>query len=310
MKISWFVLMFGWMFLASGCSSAELSMDTNQMPTETIVLTATQMTTRSVTGTASPTPTFTITPTPFLPATATVTETPTITADPNFSMVGPGPILSPILLYHHVLPSNPSGTQYAVTMDQFKTQMEWMKENGYQTVKVQDVVDAIHYGKVLPNKPFTITFDDGNIDVYNNAYPILRDLGYTATMYLIEDAIGDYGNFSIEIIRELANAGWEFGSHSRTHANMNTTPDRTDEICGSRERLMELLQIPIDSFAYPYGIENKKAMEKAFCCGYTSGAGIGSFTIQTQERLFFFSRREIKSYFDMQRFITTVTDLR
>lgn len=310
MKLRWFVLVFGWMLIVSGCFPAELPIDTNQTMNQTTSSTAPLLITPSQTKTAKPSPTFTITATPFLPATATITATPSLTPDPNYSIAGPGPILCPILLYHHVIPVNGSGSQYAVTVDQFTAQMKWMKENGYQTIQVQDMVDAIHAGKILPNKSFIITFDDGNVDIYNHAYPILRDLGFTATMYLIEDSIGDNGNFSVEIIQELVAAGWEFGSHSKTHANMDTTSDRTDEICGSRERIMKLLQIPITSFAYPYGIENKKAMEKAFCCGYTSGAGIGSFTIQTQERLFFFSRREIKSYFDMQRFITTVTDLR
>lgn len=296
--------------LFNGCSRTEPVILTSTI--ETTSVTHTSIIDPSPTGmvTATITITPTITATPFLPATPTTTEIPTETPDPNYSKFGPGPVLFPILLYHHVMPVNGNNSQYAVTVDQFKAQMDWMKENGYQTIKVQDMVDAIHNGKSLPNKPFIVTFDDGNVDIFNYAYPILEELGFTATMYLIEEAIGDYGNFSIEIINELFEAGWEFGSHSRTHANLNTCADRTDEICGSRERMQKLLQIPIQSIAYPYGIENDRAKNIAFGCGYTSAAGLGSFTIHTQERLFYFSRREIKGYFDTQRFITTVTDVR
>lgn len=310
MKLRWFVMVFGWMLIAKGCFPAELPNDTTQTTNQTAVSTASLMITPSQTDTATPAPTLTITPTPFLPATATITTTPTLTPDPNYSIIGPGPILCPILLYHHVMTVNGSGSQYAVTVDQFTAQMKWMKENGYQTIKVQDMVDAIHDGKMLPNKSFIITFDDGNVDIYNHAYPILRDLGFTATMYLIEDSIGDYGNFSIEIILELAEVGWEFGNHSSTHAYLPSSRNCEDEICFSRARLIESLNIPIDSFAYPFGTKHEESIQAVKDCRYTSGAGLGSWTIHTQERLFYFSRREVKGYFDMQRFITLVTDIR
>ena len=298
------------LFLLNACSKTDAEIPSSIEQTTSTEFTLSSIPTQTGTVTATITSTPTITPTPFLPATPTATLIPTQTPDPNFSQFGPGPVLFPILLYHHVLPVNENASQYAVTVDQFKTQMVWMQENGYRTIKVQDMVDAIHVGKLLPNKPFIITFDDGNVDIYNYAYPILKDLGFTATMYLIEEAVGDYGNFSVDIIHELADAGWEFGSHTKNHANLNTCADRTDEICGSRDHLIEMLQIPIQSIAYPFGIENDREKTIAFGCGYTSGAGLGSFTIHTQDRLFYFSRREIKSYFDMQRFITTVTDVR
>lgn len=308
MKKFWFGAFLCLILFLSSCSKTEVSIVSDQ--NDQLISVTTPIPKYTITTTATTTTTPTITTTPFLPATPTITQTSTETLDPHLVQTGPGSFLCPILLYHHVLVNNSSGTEYTVTVDQFRSQMQWLKENGYQTISVQDMVDTIHDGKVLPIKPIIITFDDGNEDIYNNAYPILQEMGFTATMYLISEAIGDYGNFTENEIQELSSAGWEFGSHSRTHANLNTTPDRTDEICGSKNQLMELLNIPINSFAYPYGIENDRAMNIAFGCGYTSGAGLGSYTIQTQSKLFYFSRREIKSYFDMQRFITTVTDLR
>ena len=100
------------------------------------------------------------------------------------------------------------------------------------------------------------------------------------------------------------------GHHSRTHAYLPGLRNLDDEICDSRARLIERFNQPFDSFAYPFAAKDERSIQAVKDCGYTSGAGNGSFTIQTEERLFFFSRREIKSYFDMQRFITTVTDIR
>jgi peptidoglycan/xylan/chitin deacetylase (PgdA/CDA1 family) len=312
---SWLGVILVSLFLTSGCTQIGISIENSledlvnvdpvrldtPLPVETIILTSTI------------TPTSTITTTPFLPSTPTVTPiTPTATStlDPNYSFYGPDNVLIPILLFHHVVPYNSSGTEYAVTVDQFSRQMKWLKELGFHTIKVADMVEAIHEGKLLPNKPVIITFDDGFRDVYDNAFPILEEVGFTATMYLIEGVINKHPYITDEIIEDLINAGWEFGNHSRTHAYLPGLSNLDDEVCTSRQRLIERFNQPFDSFAYPFAAKDEKSIQAVKDCGYTSGAGNGSFTIQIEERLFFFSRREIKSYFDMQRFITTVTDVR
>ncbi|MDO9084961.1 MAG: polysaccharide deacetylase family protein [Anaerolineaceae bacterium] len=311
MKI-WLGVILVSLFLTSGCTQIGISannsidalMDVELGGLQTPSLTATITTTPTITATS------TITTTPFLPNTATPTSTPSITPDPDKSQFGPGPVLFPILMYHHVVPYNGSGSQYAVTVDQFSRQMKWLKEQGFQTIKVADMVEAIHEGKLLPNKPVIITFDDGFRDVYDNAYPILEELGYTATMYLIEGVINKNPYVNDENIDDLIDAGWEFGNHSRTHAYLPGLSNLDDEVCASRQRLIERFDLAFDSFAYPFAAKHEGSMQAVKDCGYTSGAGNGSFTIHIEDRLFFFSRREIKSYFDMQRFITTVTDVR
>lgn len=263
------------------------------------------------TQTIIPSPTLipTQTQTPFLPSTPVPSPTPTSPLDPNLVLSGPGPILAPVLMYHHVKPYS-SGSEYVVSIDQFNRQVQWLKEEGYQTITINDLVEAIRYGKYLPLKPIILTFDDGYLDIYQNAYPILQEAGYTATMYLIENALNDYGYITDAIIEELSAEGWEFGNHSATHAYLPSSKNMLDEVCGSRTRLIDQYDLPFDSFAYPYAAKDEGSIQAVKDCGYTSGAGNGSFTIHMEERIFFLSRREIKSYFDMQRFITTVTDIR
>ncbi len=263
----------------------------------------------SLTIRPSPTLIPTHTQTPFTPSTPVPSATPTFTPDPNLTFSGPGPVLAPVLMYHHVKPYS-TDSEYVVSVDQFKRQVQWLKEEGYQTITITDLVEAIRYGKYLPHKPIILTFDDGYLDVYQNAYPILQEAGYTATMYLIENTLNDYGYITDAIIDELSEVGWEFGNHSATHAYLPSSKNMLDEVCGSRARLMEKYKLPFDSFAYPYAAKDESSIQAVKDCGYTSGAGNGSFTIHVEERIFFLSRREIKSYFDMQRFITTVTDAR
>jgi len=263
----------------------------------------------SATITVSPTLFLTQTQTPFLPSTPVPSPTPSSTPDPNLTLTGPGTVLAPVLMYHHVKSSG-GGSEYAVSVDQFKRQVEWLKEEGYQTITIADLVEAIQSGKMLPLKPIILTFDDGYLDVYQNAYPILQEAGYTATMYLIENTINDHGYITDTIITELSEAGWEFGNHSATHAYLPSSKNMEDEVCSSRARLIEEYNLPFDSFAYPYAAKDEGSIQAVIDCGYSSGSGNGSFTIHVEERIFFLSRREIKSYFDMQRFITTVSDLR
>jgi peptidoglycan/xylan/chitin deacetylase (PgdA/CDA1 family) len=265
------------------------------------------------TQTPSPTATLTATttPTPFLPVSVqpTSTSTTTMTPDPNLIFSGPGPVMAPMLMYHHISVV-PSSSEYVTSLSQFKQQLNWLKEQGYETITVSELIEAIEYGKWLPHKPVILTFDDGYRDVYDNAYPIMQEIGYTGTMYVIEETLNTGGSITDEIIQELSTAGWEFGNHSATHAYLATTNNLEDEVCGSRTRLIEKYNLPFDSFAYPYADKQERSIQAVIDCGYTSGAGNGSFTIHNQERNFFLSRREVKGYFDMQRFITLVTDIR
>jgi len=307
MKKQWWGVLLTMVILITGCTPAipiGLENPGNLLLVE-------QNLTVEITFTNTITSTVTPSITPFLPSTATVTPIPptaTITPDPKLSQFGPGDVLIPILMYHHVSPN--ANSEYAVSIDQFRRQMQWLQDEGYQTVSIADMVTAIQVGKLLPHKPIILTFDDGFMDVYENAYPLLTELGYTATMYLIEDVINEHPYVTDEIIEELIDAGWELGHHSKSHAYLPSLSNLDEEVCDSRMRLIERFNQPFDSFAYPFAAKDDKSIQVVKDCGYTSGAGNGSFTIHTEERLFFFSRREIKSYFDMQRFITTVTDVR
>ncbi len=315
-KFLWGILFLG-IGLLTSCSPGVFSelekpgdlLLADSITTQTISIPNTP--TNSATNTSSPsgTPFLPLTSTSTtIPPTATNTPTATSTIDPNLAQFGPGDVLIPVLMYHHVLPY--ANSEYAVSIDQFRRQIQWLSEEGYQTISINDMATAILRGKILPKKSIILTFDDGFMDVYENAFPILTEFGYTATMYLIEDVINEHPYVTDEVIEELIEAGWEFGHHSKSHAYLPKLHNLDEEVCDSRGRLIERFNQSFDSFAYPYAVKDDQSIQAVKDCGYTSGAGNGSFTIQTENRLFFFSRREIKSYFDMQRFITTVTDIR
>jgi len=256
-------------------------------------------------------PTFTTTSTPTFTPTATFTPTPTFTPSPTSTVTptptiqlvsfGPGVVPVPVLLYHHIASPSGKGNRYYVDPETFKIQMEYLNKHGYHTVKVSDLVNAVREGNLLPVKPVVITFDDGDRDVYENAYPILQQLGFTATIYLIGNALNADTNLTVEMVRELVAHGWEVGSHSMSHADLLQSQNQAYEICTSRQKLTEWLGVPVNTFAYPYGLADDHLMQMVRDCGYTSGAGLGYWNKHTPNNLFYFSRREVEGTFTLQQ---------
>ncbi len=264
--------------------------------------TSTPTATLPPTFTPTPTATATQTPTPSQTPTPTATFTPTLTPTPELVQVGPGAVTIPVLLYHHVLP-DPSGKgQYAVSLDNFVSQMNYLRDHGFHAITVTEMEEAINFGKQLPVNPIVITFDDGNRDIYEQAYPVLQSLGYRATMYLIAIAINADTNLTVEMITEMANAGWEMGSHSMTHTDLVKSDNRTYEVCTSKSDIEAKTGLAVHSIAYPYGLANDSIMKLAEECGYTSGAGLGLWVTQTPWNLYYFSRREVQRDFTLDDF--------
>lgn len=258
------------------------------------------------TSTPGPTPTSTPEPT----ATATSTTPPlvflataTVPSEAiNYPVFGPGELLIPILLYHHIS-DDPIFDRYAVTPKVFAEQLQWLTDNGYQTISLRELVSAIKYGKKLPPKPFVITFDDGAADIYDNAFPLLQQHGFTATAFLIAKAIGEYNSLNAAMISDLHKAGWEFGSHGVNHTDLLQSPSSAqDEICQSKDVLKQQLGIEINFFAYPYGSADKHTMGIVEECKYLAGMGLGANFALNQWNLLYLPRHEVQADYSLEQF--------
>lgn len=233
---------------------------------------------------------------------ATFTPAITLTPTGERAIFGPGEVSIPVLLYHHVLIENETNSKYAVELEQFTSEMEYLNNNGFQTINVSEMVEAVNVGTYLPVNPIVITFDDGNRDVYENAFPLLKSMGFTATVYLIAAEIGYSGRLNHEMIQEMADAGWEFGSHSMSHVDLRKARDEIDEVCTSRTTLMKELGLQIQTFAYPFGVTNDRIKQLVRDCGYTSGAGLGLWVTQSPSNIFYYNRREVESRISLDLF--------
>jgi peptidoglycan/xylan/chitin deacetylase (PgdA/CDA1 family) len=158
-----------------------------------------------------------------------------------------------------------------------------------------------------PRRGLAITFDDGYRDNHDHAAPILKKYNLPATFFVATHFIGtdfvpwwdrDLGIqrpwMTWEHVRALHRAGFEIGSHTRSHAELSTlaTEEATTEIAGSRRDLEQQLSSEVVSFAFPYGREHQIAEHQrtlvreaglrccCSCYGGTNGRGSDPFHLR------------------------------
>ena len=180
----------------------------------------------------------------------------------------------PILVYHSVAPHHPEQTaeqrQLDVDTAVFREQMSYLAEHRYHVISLARLVEVLDGNAPAPERAVVITFDDGWENQYHYAFPILRQLGLTATFFVYTRPIGrDALWMSWEQLRELQDAGMTVGSHSRTHP-MLTGADVAleDEVEHSRDDIRRNLGTVPDFFAYPYGAWDARAVAAVRAAGY------------------------------------------
>ncbi len=290
------ILFFGFLAL-TGCNFPKPT------PTPPITPTFTYEPTETLVPTATLTPTDVPTPTPIPP-----TETPTITPTPTWVYHEAGEVIAPILLYHHVN-GDYAENRYSVSIPEFSDQMRYLYDNGYTAITISTLVDVILYGGELPAKPIVITFDDGNIGVYENAFPIMQSYNFPGVFYIVASRIRDVEGFvNVEQINEMADAGWEIGSHSFTHQDITQNHDIADyEIRQSKITLEAALGVDINTFAYPFGEIDDLVIQVTINSLYRAGMGLGLSKTHTLYNLFYLNRIEIQGDYSFDRFVELVS---
>jgi peptidoglycan/xylan/chitin deacetylase (PgdA/CDA1 family) len=150
-----------------------------------------------------------------------------------------------------------------------------------------------------------ITFDDGHADVYQHAYPILEQYGFSAAMYVVANRAGVPGFLSVDEMKQLTHSGWEIGSHTMSHADLAELNDQDleAELTDARQLLEASLGVAINSLAYPFGSFSPDAARAAVGAGYTNAMGIGVSNNQSMANRFYFNRREVHGQYGQEEFM-------
>ena len=183
----------------------------------------------------------------------------------------------PVLLYHYVGAEAPDYPYLNVATPEFSRQMKELRERGYRSVSLGDLTAYMQGSPVkLPEKPVLITFDDGYEDNYTQAFPVLKQEGFRAAIFMVQSNFNRKNRLSVQQIQEMEQAGIEIGSHTRSHPNLTKLAASAleQEVGQSRRGVERLAGRPIDYFAYPGGFYNLEVLEKTAQSGYA-----GAFTV-------------------------------
>lgn len=188
----------------------------------------------------------------------------------------PLPAQLPILMYHYVDDEPPPAGPYAdgltVRTPDFREEMAYLADNGYRTVLLEDVAAALDGGASLPaGRLVALTFDDGGLDNYTVAYPILREHGFVATFFVITGKVGGEGLMTWEQLKEMRAAGMSIQSHTRSHPDLTGLDAEalSTQLAGSRVDIEEKIGGSVSVLCYPSGAYDEGVMKAARTAGYT-----------------------------------------
>ncbi len=171
----------------------------------------------------------------------------------------------PILTYHSI---DNSDSVISIDTTIFKDQMRFLKDYSFNVISLNEVVMRIRKRLPFAEKSIAITFDDGFKNVFSDAFPVLKEYGFNATVFLTTNYCERLKNWpgqpafikaqhllSWMNIKEMSQSGIQFGAHTHNHPSLTKIPikDAENEILLSKKIIEDKLQEEINSFAYPYG---------------------------------------------------------
>lgn len=176
-----------------------------------------------------------------------------------------------VLLYHGI---GKKTTRPTLTPRAFEQQLTWLQDNGIEVIRLSQLLDFLDGELLLPRNVAVITIDDGEVNGYSAAFPILKAHHMPFALGIATEAIEqsrERGALSWEQIREMVDSGWcEVASHSVTHRRMTGLPDEVArrELERSRLVLTEALGRSPEAFFYPLGAEDYRIRRLTKRSGY------------------------------------------
>ena len=199
-----------------------------------------------------------LTPTPI----ATQSPIPKIKISPTQALSGYC-LNVPVLFYHHVQPAAEAiahnDKSLNVNNDIFDSQMQYLVNQGYNTITAKQLIDALKSHTALPAKSIVITLDDGYKDNYTYAFPIFQKYHLTANIMLATGLMEGADYLTWAQVSEMKNSGLiYYTDHTWSHfaVNQGTAEKVQYEIQTGKQQIESHTGQSVDVFTYPYGAFN------------------------------------------------------
>jgi peptidoglycan/xylan/chitin deacetylase (PgdA/CDA1 family) len=216
----------------------------------------------------------------------------------------------PVLVYHNI--GKEARGRLVLGADAFAEQMKYLKAHGYRVVSVAEFVEWLHLRRQLPRKTVVLTFDDGYRSFREYAYPILKDLRFTATLFVYTDYVGaGRSALNWDELKALAAEGFDVQAHSKSHSDLRRGAHETEahyarrmqaELAEPPRVLAKSVGRPVSFLAYPYGRVDDAVLAKVKEQGYQA-----AFTVRRESNAAFvemlrISRSQVYSEMTLEQF--------
>ena len=176
----------------------------------------------------------------------------------------------PILCYHRF---GSDTSKMVVAPADFTQQMEYLAQHDYRVIRLADLIEYLQGKRALPKRSVVVTMDDGYKSAYQHAFPTLRRLGFPATIFVYSEYVGAREGLSWKEMQEMVASGLvDIQPHSKTHSNLGFAQPGEDDAAYQQRIQAETqaplfdisrnLNIPVHTFAYPYGDTNKDVIDQ------------------------------------------------
>jgi peptidoglycan/xylan/chitin deacetylase (PgdA/CDA1 family) len=185
-------------------------------------------------------------------------------------------VIIPVLLYHSVADEPSRDRGFSVSRAHFEAHADAVEASGRTTLSISALASALRGTRALPQRPAAVTFDDGFADNYDAVHSLLRR-GVCSTLYVITGEIGAPGRLDRFGVVELARlSSVEVGAHCVHHSHLDELAGRqiADEVEVSKTELEDLIQMDVESFAYPHGAYDRRVRQAVIDAGYRSAAAV------------------------------------
>src|SRR5262245_5730510 len=222
--------------------------------------------------------------------------------------------LIPVLVYHNLGPEDRG--RLVIGVKKFEAQMKALRAAGFQSVSLSDYLEFTAGRKQLARKSVLITSDDGYHSFIQYAHPILKDFGFTATLFVYSDFVGG-GGMSWQELSAMIAQGFDVQAHSKTHSSLRRKEGELQEAYAKRiqaelgypaEQFRKQLGRASDVLAYPYGDTDDELLPHVVKYGY-----VAAFTVRRQSNPSWayplkISRSQVYSEMSLKDFTANLTN--
>jgi peptidoglycan/xylan/chitin deacetylase (PgdA/CDA1 family)/SAM-dependent methyltransferase len=236
----------------------------------------------------------------------------------------PPPVVThrlPILMYHRIAAAGAAtSAPYRVSPHDFEDQLRYLREAGFRSISLDEWRQAGERRRPIDGRAVLITFDDGFADFEEVAWPLLRQYGFGAIVFVVTDRVGGTNDWDAPLgervplmdwpaLIRLEASGVEFGGHSASHQAMTglSVADVVREATRCRTALLSRLRHPVPAFAYPFGDADRIVQHLVGACGYGFGLTCEPRRSRAEDASMALPRVEVRGTETLTDFIAKLT---